>query len=162
MNLWQTIPMPYWFDGNNLIGQSAALAKANPKVRQSFLSSLSAYYKGGGGRFLIYFDGDDSSRTLPPPGVSIKYSAPLSADEYMLRRLREIRTPSEVIVVTNDRALRNRCREEGASALTWQEFVRKMEMRPSSHIKENEKTERIDLDEWIRYFGFDKTSISKK
>jgi predicted RNA-binding protein with PIN domain len=151
--------MPYWFDGNNLIGQYAAASRADSRAQRAFLSALSAYYKAGGGRFLVYFDGDDSSRKMPPAGVAVRYSAPLSTDESILRRLREVRSPSEVIVVTNDRALQTRCRNEGAAALTWQEFVSKMKARPLSRHAESEKAEQVDLEDWIRYFGLDKTSI---
>ncbi len=121
--------MPYWFDGNNLIGQSASTAKAEPKVRQAFLSTLSSYQRSGGGRFLVYFDGDDPGRSAAPPGIVVRYSAPVSTDEAIVRRLEEIQHPSEVIVITNDRALMARCRNQGAAALTWQEFISKMQSR---------------------------------
>ena len=79
--------MPYWFDGNNLIGQSAAAAKSDAGVRRAFLSTLSSLHRSGGGRFLVYFDGDDPDRSAAPPGVAVRYSAPVSADEAILRRL---------------------------------------------------------------------------
>lgn len=151
--------MPYWFDGNNLIGQSAAASRADPRMQRSFLSALSAYFKAGGGRFLVYFDGDDADRSMPPAGVAVRYGAPLSTDEAILRRLKEVKFPSEVIVVTNDRTLQTRCRNEGAAALTWQEFVSKMKARPLSRHKESEQAEKVDLEDWIRYFGLDKTSM---
>jgi predicted RNA-binding protein with PIN domain len=151
--------MPYWFDGNNLIGQPASTARSDSKVRQAFLSSLSSYQRSGGGRFLVYFDGDDPGRGTAPPGVSIRYSAPASTDEAILHRLKEIQHPSEVIVITNDRALRLQCRNSGASALTWQEFCSKMQSRslrkPAKHAHEKA----VDVDDWIRYFGLDKTKI---
>ena len=97
--------MPYWFDGNNLIGRSAAAAKSDAGTRRAFLSTLSSLHRSGGGRFLVYFDGDDPDRAAMPPGISVRYSAPYSADEAMARRLREIQHPAEIIIVTNDRQL---------------------------------------------------------
>jgi predicted RNA-binding protein with PIN domain len=145
--------MPYWFDGNNLIGQSAAAASADSRTRKSFLSALHTYQRAGGGKFLVYFDGDDADRSASPPGVTVRYSAPTSTDEAILRRLREIRSPSEVIVVTNDRELTIRCHDEGAAVLTWNEFTTRMKSRCIRKGHRNEQPERVDVDEWMRYFG---------
>ena len=151
--------MPYWFDGNNLIGLSAAAAKADAGVRKAFLSTLSSLHRSGGGRFLVYFDGDDPDRTTLPPGVSVRYSAPISTDEAIVRRIREIQRPGEVIVVTNDRALMTQCRNEGAKAMTWQEFSTKMQARPPRAPARSNREKPVDVDEWIEYFGLDKTKI---
>ena len=151
--------MPYWFDGNNLIGQSAATAQSDSGIRREFLSSLSSYRKSGGGRFLVYFDGDDPDRMPTPPGVSIRFSAPLSADEAMVRRLQEILRPSEVIVVTNDRKLANRCRNAGAATMDWREFTLKMKSRPTSAHARRVSQEPVDVDDWMRYFDLDKSKI---
>ena len=149
--------MPYWFDGNNLIGQSTAMAKADSQARRAFLSALHSYHRSGGGRFLVYFDGDDPERSTAPPGVSVRYSAPLSTDDAILQRLRESTRPSEIIVVTNDLDLKSRCRNEGAAVMAWQEFANKMKPRRSQNKRVNEP-ERIDVDEWMRFFGLDETT----
>ncbi len=153
--LWHTINMPYWLDGNNLIGQSTAVAKADSHARREFLSALTSYHRSGGGRFLVYFDGDDSDRSASPPGVSIRYSAPLSTDDVILQRLREMRNASEIIVVTNDRQLMTRCRNEGASVLTWSNFTAKMESRRVLSSKKVDRQEPVNIDDWMRYFGFE-------
>jgi predicted RNA-binding protein with PIN domain len=155
--LWHNQNMPYWFDGNNLIGQSAAAAKADSRARRAFLSALHSYQRSGGGRFLVYFDGDDSDRSAAPPGVSVRYSAPLSADEAILRRIREAVHPPEIIVVTNDIDLKTRCRHEGAGVLTWQEFTDRMSQRRLQNSR-NHQPEKIDVDDWLRYFGLDDTT----
>jgi predicted RNA-binding protein with PIN domain len=151
--------MPYWFDGNNLIGQSAAAAKEQPGIRQAFLSTLSSYRTSRGGRFLVYFDGDDSGNSFSPPGVGVRYSAPLSTDEAILRRLNEVQNPSEIIVVTNDRELMFRCRNAGATTLDWREFDAKMNAGPTRRGGRSEPKDPIDVEEWIRYFGLDKKDV---
>jgi predicted RNA-binding protein with PIN domain len=149
--------MPYWFDGNNLIGQSTEVSRRDRNTRKAFLSMLSAHQKSGGGRFLIYFDGDDPADSAPPPGVSVRYSAPESADIVILRRLRETQHASEVIVVTNDNELAMRCRHSGANSMPWHQFISKMQSRPaiSSPIR-NSHQEQVDVEDWLRYFGIDK------
>jgi predicted RNA-binding protein with PIN domain len=149
------ICMPYWFDGNNLIGQSAAAARSDSQTRHAFLSALTSYHRSGGGRFLVYFDGDDPKQTAPPPGVAVRYSAPLSSDEAILQRLREIQNASEVIIVTNDRELAMRCRNEGAAVMDWPEFARKMQFRRRLQSKRSDKHEPVDVEDWLRYFGLD-------
>jgi predicted RNA-binding protein with PIN domain len=159
IDLWHTMAMPYWLDGNNLIGQSAATARADPRARQAFLGLLSAYHKSGGGRFLVYFDGDDPGSPSAPRRIAVRYSAPFSTDEAILRRLREIQFPSEVIVVTNDRELMARCRDAGASALLWRDFASKMESRSAPPGPRKASQEKVDVEDWLRYFGLDKTSL---
>ena len=154
--------MPYWFDGNNLIGQSAAAAKADSQVREAFLTALSSYHRSGGGRFLVFFDGDDPGRSASPPGVTIRYSAPESTDEVILRRLQEIQRPSEVIVVTNDRQLMDRCRAAGAAALDWRHFISKMQSRPVVPRTQGKAQEHVDVEDWMRYFGLGKQSTPRK
>jgi hypothetical protein len=153
--------MPYWFDGNNLIGRSSAAAKTDAAVRRAFLSALSSLHRSGGGRFLVYFDGDDPDGAAMPPGVAVRYSAPYSADEDMLRRLRDLERPAEVIMVTNDRQLMMRCRNEGAKALTWQEFTAKMESRVAVRPKRGVQEKPVDVEEWVHFFGLDRTKLSQ-
>jgi predicted RNA-binding protein with PIN domain len=150
--------MPYWFDGNNLIGQSAATAKEDTSTRRAFLSALGSYRRAGGGRFLVYFDGDDPDRLALPPGIAVRYSAPVSTDEAIVSRLREIQNPSEIIVVTNDRGLMARCRNGGASVMDWRQFTSKMESRQNTSRTRNDQQERVDVDDWMQYFGLDKNN----
>ncbi len=151
--------MPYWFDGNNLIGQSAAAAKENPKIRRAFLSALSSYHASRGGKFIVYFDGDDPGGSTSPPGVGIRYSAPLSTDDAILRRLKEIQHSSEVIIVTNDRELMSRCRNAGAATMSWSEFDSKMKTSPKLGRGAKESQDQVDVEDWIRYFGLGKTDL---
>jgi len=149
--------MPYWFDGNNLIGQSAATVRADPRICRAFLTTLARYRKMRGGQFLVYFDGDDPGPGMMVPGIAVRYSAPLSADRAIVQRLQEIRTPSEVIVVTNDRELSRRSRQTGASTLDWTQFVAKMNSRFASQNSPEKPQEKVDVDEWLRFFGIENT-----
>jgi hypothetical protein len=161
--IWHNRDMPYWFDGNNLIGQSVSSVKADSRTLQAFLSTLSAYRKSGGGRFLVFFDGDDLGKGSTPPGIAVRYSAPLSCDDAIVSLLREIQHPDEVIIVTNDRHLVHRCCDEGASALDWQKFANRMNSRIShgsrQHPSQKAQDMRVDVEDWAQYFGLDKKEI---
>ena len=152
--------MPYWFDGNNLIGKPARLVRSEPETRRRFLSYLSACSRSRGGKFLVFFDGDDPDRSVPPTGVRVRYSAPLSTDDAIVRELSGCSLPSEVIVVTNDNRLASRCRDSGAKVIGWQEFAAKMNSAaraPSCGARP--QNEPVDIDEWVRYFRLDKDSL---
>jgi len=153
--------MPYWFDGNNLIGQPVARARLDRVTRRAFLGLLSSFHRQRGGRFTVYFDGDDPDKAAAPPGVQVRYCAPLSTDDAILRKLAEVRSPSEVTVVTNDRSLGNRCRNVGARIMAWQEFLSKMKPGNRSRAAPQAAAdEEVDLDEWARFFGFDKDTLT--
>jgi len=95
-----------------------------------------------------------------PPGIQVRYSAPLSTDEAILRRLGECRTPSEVIVVTNDRSLGQNCRNAGARIMAWQEFISRMKPAvPGRKPIRGMAEEKVNLDDWIQYFGYDKKTL---
>jgi len=158
-HLWQNWVVPYWFDGNNLIGQPAAVSARERSTRRAFLAALSEYARARRTRVLVYFDGDDRDRSGPPYRVEVRYCAPLSADEAMLRDLRGRRSPAEVIVVTNDRELGTRCRCEGASSITWKEFSARLESARKHPASIEKKEEAVRLDDWAKYFGLDKNSL---
>jgi hypothetical protein len=152
--------MPYWFDGNNLIGKPAAGVRTDRETRRSFLSFLSERRHTHGGRLTVYFDGDDPDRSMPPAGIRIRYSAPISADDAIIRDISASRTPGEIIVVTNDVGLGARCRDSGAQAIKWVDFSGRSKS-PSPRARGKDRTEEpVDVEEWARYFGLDDTNLS--
>ena len=153
--------MPYWFDGNNLIGQSAAVARQDRQTRKSFLGLLSRYANTGGSRFLVFFDGDDSDRALPPRGVRVRYSAPLSTDDAILQAVEGSKCPDEIIVVTNDHGLAARCRCTGTKAMDWRQFTEKMTARSNRASGASSKEATVDVREWSQYFGMDPDELDE-
>jgi predicted RNA-binding protein with PIN domain len=147
--------MPYWFDGNNLIGQSAACARLDPRTRRSFLLLLGSHATARGGRFTVFFDGEDPGSGVPPRGVRVHYSAPRSTDDAILHEAEGARSPSEIIVVTNDNGLTSRCRDAGLKTMAWHQFTEKMTRSSPAQEKSNPKVEKVNVEEWSRYFGFD-------
>ncbi len=152
--------MPYWLDGNNLIGQTVARAREDPATYKAFLAELSGFARSRGGRFIVFFDGDDHDRSPAPAGIQVRYSAPHSTDDAILLRLEALRSPAEVVVVTNDRSLSRRCRDTGAKTMDWPAFLSKMrrskrEKPPKGGAQDGD----VNVDEWIRYFGLDKKAL---
>ncbi len=158
----EKVTMPYFRDGNNLMHDSvlAALiaaerARSERRTRLAFLDLLSRIASSRGGRFVVYFDGDDPDRSPPPRGVRVRFSAPLASDTAIVRDIESSRFPSEIIVVTNDRTLAARCRDAGSRAMSWREFTRRAaRSAPRAHGRPQEE-EKIDVGEWASFFGFD-------
>ena len=147
--------MPYWFDGNNLIGQSAAAARQDRATRKSFLELLGTHALARGGRFVVFFDGDDHDRSMPPRGVRVRYSAPLSADDAILRDIHGAAARSEIILVTNDHQLASSCRSSGVKTMDWRQFSARMAASPNKPARTPPTEEKIDIEDWSNYFGLD-------
>ncbi len=154
-DLWQTAGVPYFFDGNNLIGLTAAQARVDRETRRDFLKLLSGFATTRGGQYTVFFDGDDPDRSVPPRGVKVRYSAPLSADEAILRWLEGQQRPDEFIVVTNDAGLRSRSGNLGARTMDWAEFTAAMGKGPPARMRRGRREDPVDVKDWARYFGID-------
>jgi hypothetical protein len=51
------------------------------------------------------------------------------------------------------------CRNKGAGGLTWREFTAKMKSRSARRPVPCNREKPVDVDDWIDYFGLDKTKI---
>lgn len=88
-------------DGNNLLGQRGV-------TRETLVRELSDLARTRRKRLVVVFDGppDHGRPKVQQLGdVTVVYAAPRSADEEIVRRVREARDPRGVTVVTDDRVL---------------------------------------------------------
>ena len=89
-------------DGNNLIGRLGG------GTREGLVSELCEVARRKRKRLTVVFDGPpDAGRPKVQSfgDVTVVYAAPRTADEEIVRRIREQRDPRGVTVVTDDRAL---------------------------------------------------------
>ena len=154
--LWHTGRVPYWIDGNNVAAISSADKERGREKRRALLEHLSILRGSRGGRFVVYFDGDDADRRIPPSGVQVRYAAPRSADAAIVDHLRAAAKPREVTVVTNDHELANRCRHAGARTMRWGEFAERSQRpvtttRPTKGGAAEEPP--VKLADWKGYLG---------
>ena len=88
-------------DGNNLLGQRGV-------TRETLVRELSDLARTRRKKLVVVFDGppDHGRPKVQQLGdVTVVYAAPRSADEEIVRRVREARDPRGVVVVTDDRVL---------------------------------------------------------
>jgi predicted RNA-binding protein with PIN domain len=108
-------------DGNNLMGRLGG------GTREGLVSELCDVARRKRQKVTVVFDG--------PPGagrpkvqafgdVTVVYAAPRSADEEIVRRIREARDPRGVTVITDDRALASAVAAAGARIAGIEAFAR--------------------------------------
>jgi predicted RNA-binding protein with PIN domain len=98
-------------DGNNLMGRLGG------GTREGLVSELCEVARRKRKRLTVVFDGPpDAGRPKVQSfgDVTVVYAAPRTADEEIVRRIREQRDPRGVTVVTDDRALASAVSGAGA------------------------------------------------
>lgn len=132
-------------DGYNLIFASAGLREKmeqKPESARRALMELCCVYAGRRKdleKFWIVFDGQEDSLSLPPgetAGVCEIYTrAGETADKRMARIVRESEEVTKWTVVSNDRAVLDRCYSYGAERVKASAFIRELEgSKPASVI----------------------------
>jgi predicted RNA-binding protein with PIN domain len=129
-------------DGYNLIFTSAVLREKMEQKSESARRALMelcrvyAARRKDIERFWIVFDGQEDSLSLPPgetAGVCEIYTrAGETADKRMARIVRESEEFTKWTVVSNDRAVLDRCYSYGAERVKSSAFIRELEGKPVS------------------------------
>jgi predicted RNA-binding protein with PIN domain len=98
-------------DGNNLLGRLGGGS------REGLVSELCEVARRKRKKLTVVFDGPPEAgrpKVQTFGDVTVVYAAPRSADEEIVRRIRETRDPRGVTVVTDDRALASTVAGAGA------------------------------------------------
>ena len=126
--------MPLLIDGHNVIGSGVLenISLQDENDEELFVSRLRVWRSNYRGKMTVIFDRGivgGASRELSGGGVEVIFARnPQQADDWIMRRIQ--RRTQGLIVVTNDRALRQEA--DLYDIETWQadEFVQRMENRP--------------------------------
>jgi predicted RNA-binding protein with PIN domain len=139
--------MPYYLDGNNLIGLARRTARPGEDDRAALLSELAERLRGNRSSVRVFFDGEGRAASLGSLTVS---GTGGSADEAIVREIGKAADPRQITVVTGDRALARRCRDLGARTMApadfWSRFA-------GPAAPEQAKPGKVDVDEWLDYFA---------
>jgi predicted RNA-binding protein with PIN domain len=138
--------MPYFLDGNNLIGRARRISRPTEADRAALVAEVAERLRRSKASAVLFFDGK-GERNSTLGSLSIR-AAGGSADEAILRGIERSRAPGEVVVVTADRDLSRRARDLGAKATSPDEFWRRVGAGGGSDQKETA----IDVDDWMKYF----------
>ncbi|MDD1679566.1 MAG: NYN domain-containing protein [Methanomicrobiales archaeon] len=141
--------MPYFLDGNNLIGRARETSRPTPEDRSALISELCERLRRTRARVVVFFDGTAPAGASALGSLSIRFSGGASADEAILREISRSPAPGEVVVVTADRGLSRLARDAGSRTLAPQEFWRRFGGSPGAGA---EPARPVDVEEWMRYF----------
>lgn len=142
--------MPYFLDGNNLIGRARGHRRPSEEDRAALLSELCDRLRRTRASATVFFDGSGPVGATALGSLSIRSAGAASADEVILREISRSPAPAEIVLVTADRSLSRRARELGARALAPEEFWRRF---GAVRGRSEEAAGSVDVEEWLRYFG---------
>lgn len=142
-------------DGYNLIFTSADLREKMEKKSEFARRALMDLCRAYAGRrkefekFWIVFDGQEDALSLPPGetgGVCEIYTRKgETADKRIARIVRESEEVTQWVVVSNDRAVLDRCYSYGAERMKASAFMRELEGRTAS-VKSAQAEEHLGTD----------------
>jgi len=123
--------MHYFVDGYNLLFRYSLSESDLKKQRSRVISYLSGKAKQLGLHLTLVFDSQhqqDEESHSHYKGMEICFTAlNETADEFILRKIRGLKTPRQHTVVTSDRQLALFCRHEHAHTMTIEDFVQVLE-----------------------------------
>lgn len=138
-------------DGNNLLGQKGI-------SRETLVKELAELSRAKRRRLTVVFDGPPEHgrpKVQQLGDVTVVYAAPRSADEEIVRRVREARDPRGVTVVTDDRVLSESVDAAGGRTLAVVAFRQTGAQRLTAKAARDE--EKRDpggsATDWARWFG---------
>ena len=97
--------MRWLIDGHNLIGRMPDLRLDDPNDEEKLLQHLRRYRAKTGHSITVIFDPGHSyqpGQTKKEGGITIQFAPPgKTADQLIMRRIRKVKNPQAVIVVTS-------------------------------------------------------------
>lgn len=146
-------------DGNNLLGRLGG------GTREGLVAALSELARRKRKKLTIVFDG-------PPPAggpkvqalgdVTVVHAAPKSADDEIVRRVREARDPRGVTVVTDDRLLAESVAAAGARTCGVSEFSQGAARKLAGSSEGEERAMppvNVSVRDWERWFSDPKNKL---
>jgi hypothetical protein len=145
--------MPYFLDGNNLIGLARRTPRPSDEDRVALVSEIADRLRRTKAKAVVFFDGGDAKGSRLG-ALSVRGGGPLSADDQIVNEIARSANPREITVVTADRGLARRVSDLAANVIAPAEFWKRVgRSRAPSDVKPDE---RPDVEEWMRYFADDR------
>src|SRR6185503_5443592 len=119
--------MQWLIDGHNLIGQMPNLRLHDPNDEAKLLEYLRGYRARTGHQVTVVFDSGLSYRaaeTKKSGGVTVQFAPHgQTADQIIAQRIRRVKNPQDLKVVSSDRAVQQAARQARVRVLTAPEFA---------------------------------------
>jgi predicted RNA-binding protein with PIN domain len=155
--------MHWLIDGHNLIGQLPGLRLDDPHDEEKLLEYLRRYRAATGHNITVVFDpggGHHLGSSHKHGGIAIQFApAGHTADQLLIRRIRQVKNPQAMIVVSSDRAVQQAARQSGIRVASAGEFagqllqLRGPAVSTDSEAKPEARLSAAEIDEWLKLFG---------
>jgi predicted RNA-binding protein with PIN domain len=153
--------MQWLIDGHNLIGCMPNLHLDDPNDEEKLLEYLRRFRARTGHHLTVVFDsgaGYRPGQTRKKGGITIQFVLPgQTADQVLMRRMRRVKNPQAVGVVTSDRAVQQAARQAGLRVQTSGEFAGQLLAPPSVETETEERTNlrlsSTEVEEWLDIFN---------
>jgi len=143
--------VPYFLDGNNLIGRVRRTARPSPEDRAALVAEIAGRLRQTRAKATIFFDGPAGERASSLGSLSVRVPSGGSADDAIVREIERAAAPGEAVVVTADRGLASRCRDAGAKVCSPDDFFARFGAAQAAPAG-REAAGKVDVEDWMRYF----------
>lgn len=154
--------MQLLIDGHNLIGRMPNLRLDDPDDEEKLLEYLRRYRGRTGHSLVVVFDPGQAyhpAKTKKQGGITIQFAPHgKTADQIIIQRVRRVKNPQGVMVVSSDRTVRQAAQQARVRILDSKEFARQL-VQPAvtSETSENRqadiKLSPDEIEEWLALFN---------
>ena len=155
--------MQWLIDGHNLIGQMPNLRLDDPHDEEKLLDYLRRYKARTGHGITVVFDSGGGYRlggTKKQGGITVQFApSGKTADQIIANRVRKVKNPQAVMVVSSDRAVQRAAQQAGVRTLNAGEFAQQLyqgsdaSSGPDAGSKADIKLSPDEVDEWLDLFN---------
>lgn len=155
--------MRWLIDGHNLIGQMPNLQLDDPHDEEKLVEHLRRYRARTGHRITVIFDSGPTYQpgsTKKLGGITVQFAPPgKTADQLIARRVRRVKNPQALIVVSSDRVVQNAAQRAGVRTVSAAEFARELHGhgdapgRADPGAQADVRLSPDEIDEWLDMFG---------
>jgi uncharacterized protein len=159
----ETLSMPYLIDGHNLIGQLPDISLDDPFDEAQLVQKLSGFVARAKQKCVVIFDHGLPGGASRMGNKSVKVifaSSPSNADQLIMKRIRNERSPSSWTVVSSDNEVLNMARRHKMRAVRASDFIqllRRPTPPPQPDVGEvaDVQLSPSEIEQWLAEFGAD-------
>lgn len=155
--------MQWLIDGHNLIGHMPGLRLDDPHDEEKLLQHLRRYRARTGHQIRVVFDAGPAYRpaqTKKQGGITVQFApSGKTADQIIMRHLRNVKNAQAVMVVSSDRAVQQAAHHAGVRILNAGEFARQL-LSGGTSLQGHDEGSQADVnlspdevDEWLDFFN---------
>lgn len=150
--------MRYLIDGHNLIAALPDIDLADPHDEAKLVYKLRGFAARTGKKITVVFDGGlpgGISKPLSTKQVEARFasSGKMSADEILLNRIRSLKNPRDMIVVTSDQEITSAAASRNITVLNAPAFIALLNP-PSAEMDAKEQPPSPDeVEKWLKIFS---------